>query len=175
MIMPGRNLTILSCVILLLALGGVVGLSNTSTSPDGLSNDQIVLMQARQAVGSDVEQAEMHNQDGLALFAAGKYEEAVRHYNEAIKIDPNNVKGYNNRGVAYAKMGKYDQAISDYTKALQLNPQFAEAYHNRALASFRAKNYAQSCSDLQRLRQLGGTVSSEFVDDLESTSGIGRC
>lgn len=172
--MPGRNLTILSCVILLLAMGSVVDISYSSAFPEG-SSDPIMLVQARQGTGGNFEEAEMHNQEGLAVFADGKYDEAISHYNEAIRLDPNNAKAYNNRGVANAKLGKYDQAISDYTRALQLNPQFAEAYHNRALASFRAKDYAQSCSDLQRYRQLGGTVSPEFVEDLESTSGIAKC
>jgi len=173
--MPEKRLFVLACVILVLIMGVSVGFSYTSVSPQNVSQDQILLAQSKQAAGGKTDQAEMHNQEGLQAFSAGKYDEAIRHYNQAIKIDSNNVKAYNNRGVAHSKMGKLDLAISDYTSALKLNPRFSEAYQNRALSYFRTKDYAQSCADLRQFRQLGGTPSPEFVKDLESASGMGKC
>ncbi len=44
-----------------------------------------IALQAKEMAISRHETAEMHNKDGLALFASGKYDEAIRHYNEAGK------------------------------------------------------------------------------------------
>ena len=174
--MPVKSYSILACVILLLVMGATAVYSYTSVSSQSASQDQLLLAQSRERAGGKSDNAaEMHNKEGLAAFSAGKYEEAIRHYNEALRIDPDNARAYNNRGVAHAKMGKFDRAISDYTKALELNPRFAEAYQNRALANFRARDYDRSCSDLKQFRQLGGTPSPEFVKDLESASGRGKC
>jgi protein O-mannosyl-transferase len=71
-----------------------------------------------------------HNNFGLALFAEGKIEEAVFHYNEAIRIKPYSLP-YCNRGKAYAKLGQYQRAIEDYNEAIRLKPNYASAYSNR--------------------------------------------
>ena len=39
------------------------------------------------------------------------YDEAIRDYTEAIRLDPKNAKAYRNRGLAYRRLGKYDEAI----------------------------------------------------------------
>ena len=172
--MPERRLFILACVVLLLVVGASISFSYTASSRSE-RQDQKSTAQSTQATGSKSDEAEMHNQEGLTSFSAGKYDEAISHYNAALKIDPNNFKAYNNRGVAYSKMGKYDLAISDYTKALKLNPKFAEAYQNRAMSYFRSNDYARSCSDLKQFRQFGGTPSPEFVQEVESASGKRQC
>jgi Tfp pilus assembly protein PilF len=173
--MPVKSFSIFACLILLVLVMGVTGAFSGTSVSQSTSQDQILLAQSRERAGGRTDSAEMHNQEGLAAFSAGNYQEAVRHYNEAIRVDPDNAKAYNNRGVTYNKMGRHNLAISDYNKALELNPRFAEAYQNRALAHFRAQNYAQSCSDLKQYRQMGGMPSPEFVKDLENSPGIGRC
>ena len=74
--------------------------------------------------------ARANNNFGLALFAEGKIEEAIDHYNKAIRITPDYVGVYNNRGNAYAKLGQYQLAFEDYNKAIRLKPDYAEAYYN---------------------------------------------
>ena len=61
-------------------------------------------------------------------------EKAIRHYTEALKLNPNLWFVYNNRGVAYAKKGEVDAAIKDYNKAIELKPDYANAYKNRSNA-----------------------------------------
>ena len=59
---------------------------------------------------------------------------AVRHYTEALKLDPDFVKAYINRAIAYRHKGDFDAAIQDCTKAIELKPDSAEAYTNRGNA-----------------------------------------
>jgi len=75
-----------------------------------------------------------HNSLGADLFKNGKLEEAMYHYNEAIRLNPNATDFYNNRGICYFALGQPQSAVEDYNKAVTLNPKFADAYYNRGVA-----------------------------------------
>jgi tetratricopeptide (TPR) repeat protein len=66
-----------------------------------------------------------------ALFNEGKIEEAIIHYNKAIRIIPYYASAYCNRGIAYTALGQYQRAIEDYNKAIRLQPDLALVYYNR--------------------------------------------
>ena len=66
-----------------------------------------------------------------------KYDDAVRDFDAAIKLNPKNAEAFYNRGLANGKLGKYDAAIDDYGEAIRLNPKDAEAPFNRGLAYMR--------------------------------------
>jgi tetratricopeptide (TPR) repeat protein len=70
---------------------------------------------------------------GLALFNDGRIEEAVDHYNKAIRITPDYAGVYNNRGAAYTKLGQYQLAFEDFNKAIRLKPDYAEGYYNKGI------------------------------------------
>ena len=63
-----------------------------------------------------------------------QYEEAIKHYTEAIKLKPDLDEAYNNRRNAYYEKEELDKAISDYNTAIKLNPDDASAYNNRGNA-----------------------------------------
>ncbi len=172
--MSVKKIATLFFVVLAPVLGVIFGLSSSAAHASDSYAESVMLAQAKQGAAAKMDESEMHSREGLSAFAEGDYEQAIGHFSEAIKLDPDNARALNNRGMSYVKAGKYDLAMADYTRALQLNPQFAEAYHNRAIASFRANDYARACSDLKRFRQLGGTPSPDFVKDLER-SGSGKC
>jgi tetratricopeptide (TPR) repeat protein len=75
-----------------------------------------------------------HNNFGLALFAEGKTEEAIDHYNQAIRLQPNYAIAYNSRGQIYGYLGQYQRAIEDLNKAIRLKPNYKDAYNNRGFA-----------------------------------------
>jgi tetratricopeptide (TPR) repeat protein len=75
-----------------------------------------------------------HNSLGTELFKKGKIEEAMYHYNEAIRLNPNATDFYNNRGIFYFALGQPQSAVEDYNKAVSLNPKYADAYYNRGVA-----------------------------------------
>ena len=55
-----------------------------------------------------------------ALSNQGKYDEAIKAYDAAIKLDPNYAATWNDRGIALDESGKYEEAIQAYNRALEI-------------------------------------------------------
>jgi tetratricopeptide (TPR) repeat protein len=70
-----------------------------------------------------------HQKLGEALASQGKTVEAVRHYREALIINPNLAAAHINLGVALRAEGKLEKAIEHFSKVLHLNPDSAEAHY----------------------------------------------
>ena len=59
---------------------------------------------------------------GEALYSQGKYEEAIKAYDEAILLKPNSAGLQVSKGDALCNMGKYDEAIMAFDRAISIDP-----------------------------------------------------
>ena len=71
-----------------------------------------------------------HNNLGLVLDRQGSRDEAIRHYQKSIEINPRFAEAYNNLGVVLETQGKLEAAAECYEKALEINPDYADAHGN---------------------------------------------
>lgn len=78
---------------------------------------------------------------GNALFKAGKFAEAMQHYNEAVKRDPSNHIYYSNRAACYTKLGEFPLGLKDCEKSIELCPTFMKAYSRKAAIHAFMKEY----------------------------------
>ena len=69
---------------------------------------------------------QMNLGDGLA--GKGRSDEAMVHYDEAIKLQPDYGEAYYNRGAVLLARGRVDEAIADLAKALEIQPDDADAH-----------------------------------------------
>ncbi len=60
---------------------------------------------------------------GYTHFAQEQYDVAIRHYKEALEIEPGYVTALNNLGHSYERKQLTSQALEIYEQALQLEPQ----------------------------------------------------
>lgn len=60
-----------------------------------------------------------------------EYENAIKHFTEAIRLKPDLANAYFNRGVTYAFRDEFDDAIKDFDTVIQLKPDHVGAYYNR--------------------------------------------
>ncbi|MDM7934819.1 MAG: tetratricopeptide repeat protein, partial [Methanothrix sp.] len=58
----------------------------------------------------------------------GNYEEAIRCFDEVLRLDPDNAEIWNIKGVALRNLGRYDDAIKCYDEAVRLDPDYAFAW-----------------------------------------------
>jgi Flp pilus assembly protein TadD len=71
--------------------------------------------------------ANAHGALGLALATAGKLDEALPHFQEAVRFGPDNPSAHLNLGRALAAQGKSEEAVQQLREALRLRPNYPQA------------------------------------------------
>ncbi len=103
-------------------------------------------------------ETEQHYNSGTSAQDNGYYLQAIREYNEAIRLNPEYVWAYNARGTAYDDLGRHERAIQDYNEAIRLDPEFATVYYNRGYAYYDLGQYERAIQDYNEAVRLGGPL-----------------
>ena len=79
----------------------------------------------------------VHNSLGVVLYERGKFDEAVMHYTEALRLRTGiEVAIHYNLANALAELGKFDEAIINYTESIRLEPNQADTHNALGLALY---------------------------------------
>jgi Tfp pilus assembly protein PilF len=84
----------------------------------------------RHALSTGQKSSRAHYNLGVTLESLGDLETAMKHYREALQIQPDYAEAHNNLGVALASRGRLDEAIKHYRQAVRINPAYANAHYN---------------------------------------------
>lgn len=81
----------------------------------------------RKALKEAPKMPEVHNNLAYSLRKQGveNFEEALKHYNRAIELDPKLPEPYMYRGVLYVQMDQKEDALKDHEVLLNLSPSLA--------------------------------------------------
>ena len=72
---------------------------------------------------------------GTILLMQGKFDEAIKAYDESIRLDPKDAMTWSNKGITLGRdLGKYEEAIQCFDKAIEINPKYANAWINKGSA-----------------------------------------
>ena len=95
------------------------------------------------------------SRQGLNLLNAGRYEEAIEIFTEAISEDPSNPLFYNYRGTSFEKGGNLDKALEDYQKSVELKPDFILPTVKIGTIYAKKKNFEKAIESYRKATQLG--------------------
>jgi tetratricopeptide (TPR) repeat protein len=88
------------------------------------------------------------------LLRKGQTEEAINHFQSALRIRPDYAMAHNNLGNAFFREGRTDEAISQFQAALELKPDFAEAHYNLGVAFSQSGKTDGAIAQYQKALQL---------------------
>lgn len=96
---------------------------------------------------------------GLSYRHLGRFEEAMKYFNDGLKLDPRNASCLFNIGFIEERQGNYVRADELFRQALRSNPDFSEALLELANLRVKDKKYSDAAELLRRYVK----VSSDAV------------
>jgi len=92
---------------------------------------------------------------GEAYDLAGRNDEAINAYQQAIAAKPDNPSYYNNLGNILGRTGKIDEARAAYTKCAELDPpNAAMAWRNFGISLYQAQRMVEAIEPLKKATEL---------------------
>ena len=103
-----------------------------------------------------IEFAWAYNNRGAAFAQLGRYQEAIRDFDETIRLEPGDPAAHANRGFLLLNTGLPEQAIADFDTAIGLDPAMTGAYRGRGDAFYDLDQFQRAIDDYDRALALGG-------------------
>lgn len=100
--------------------------------------------------------------------AVAQFPEAVQHYTEAIKRNPQDHRAYSNRSACYTKLAAWTEGLKDAEKCIELEPTFSKGYSRKGAVLFFMKDYDKALAAYQQGLELD-------PDNEELRDGVQRC
>ncbi len=104
---------------------------------------------------------------GMENSQAGRYDQALKDFNDALKLKPNDALLITYRGVVYYAKGQNDLAMKDFNRAIEIDPKGGKAYYQRGMIYANQEQYAQAVPELKKAKSLGYGVDPVFIESLE--------
>ena len=76
---------------------------------------------------------EAHHALGKVYLAQGRFDDAIKEFEQSLSGSQNQAQIYNDLGVAWLEKGDFNRSLDSFNKALQLDGNLLEALFNRAL------------------------------------------
>ncbi|MBD3184238.1 tetratricopeptide repeat protein [Candidatus Poribacteria bacterium] len=95
----------------------------------------------------------LHNA-GCADMESMSYTEAIKKFNQALKLKPDMVETHVNLAYCYEKIGDLSKQIKHLEEAVKINPELANVRYSLGLAYYDAKMYYKAIDELKESKRL---------------------
>ncbi|KAL6909041.1 TPR-like protein [Trichoderma evansii] len=111
-----------------------------------------------------VQKLDRMKEEGNTEFKAGRFQQAIQKYSDALDIDPSNksmnAKLLQNRAQCKIKLQKYEEAIVDSERAASLDPSYTKARKTKANALGKLGNWEESVREWKAIADLDPSDNS---------------
>lgn len=112
--------------------------------------------------------AQQEKEKGNEFFKKADYPNAMKHYNEAIKRDPDNAVLYSNRAACYTKLAEFSLAVTDCDTCIKKDPKFIKGYTRKGAA-------LQGMRDFGKAQRAYEDALSIDPNNQEARDGLMQC
>jgi tetratricopeptide (TPR) repeat protein len=133
----------------------------------------LLLPALRSAVGKDPRLDEYQNLLGVLLAEAGRDEEALAAFRQALEVDPDNARFAVNLGGAYVRLGRWAEAAEAYELASALSPSPGTALKLGSVYR-RLKRPERALAAFEQARALGDSSPGPFLGIALAQSELDR-
>ena len=106
-------------------------------------------------------------QEGNLLLNKSKYDDAIKLYDQVLKIDPRSIEALNGKGLAFNKLGRYEDAISWFDSALRIEPNSAQVLSNKGISLANLDRFEEAIALFDKVIK----IDPNFVDALYNKGG----
>ena len=86
---------------------------------------------------------------GLSCYQKGDYNEAIKQFQEALKLNPGKAEIHYNLGLTYQAKGLLNEAVEEYRKVLEVNPEDAETHNNLGIVYYNQGSYRKAIEEFK--------------------------
>ncbi|AFL85340.1 tetratricopeptide repeat protein [Belliella baltica DSM 15883] len=112
--------------------------------------------------------------EGDDLFAAGKYEEAIKAYDEFLSTNPRNIKALYNRGRSYEELENFEQAEKDFITALDNDSKNVQVMLSLSNLFQKQKNHSSALLYADRAVEIPGAPSMAYFMKARALHQLGN-
>lgn len=119
--------------------------------------------------GSGVnEDARRFYQQGVEYSRRQQWEQAIRAYLQAVRLDPGFVEAWTNLGYAYRKVRDYARSVEAYQRALRLRPDYAPAHDYLARTYLAMGDRQKAMEHHEVLRRLDPRMADRLLRAIQA-------
>jgi tetratricopeptide (TPR) repeat protein len=115
-----------------------------------------------------------HSNMGAVLFQQNRFDESVRHYREAVRIQPRYDTAWCGLGATLQAQGREEEAVMVYLQALSVDPDFSSVHYALAKAYDRLGRHADAAFHFREVLRLLPNVVSTYNDLALSLAQAGK-
>ncbi len=148
------------------------GSAQSQQQPAVLDEGRVQALQT--IVTNDAKNAEARVQLGNTYFDGERYQDAIKWYEEALRIDPRNVNASTDLGVSYYYLNQPDRALKQFDHSLSIDPRHTKTLLNQGIVrAFGKQDLDGATSSWQKVVQLApdspeGQAARRALDSMRS-------
>ncbi|XP_054165278.1 stress-induced-phosphoprotein 1-like [Oppia nitens] len=133
-----------------------------------LSEIEKVLKEKERLAYIDPEVALQQKNLGNEFFKKGDYPNAIKHYSEAIKRNPEDAKLFSNRAACYQKLAEFQLAVKDSEQCIKLEPEFVKGHIRKGYALLACKEFSKAQTAFEKAMEID-------KNNQEAMDGFKKC
>lgn len=136
---------------------------SVSYAYSNIDKTELSLEYANRGIMVDNTDCYIHFRKGWALQALGKYEDAIKSFENCIKYDDTFVDAYANISYCYSKLKDYKKSTLYANKAIMVNKEYAYAHYRKAWGLQALGKYEDAKESYEYALELDPSDSSSYI------------